>query len=131
MFEWLTKNQDIILQSIGLSLVGAVVLGLFCLIVSAFIDHAREVKQIEEDGRSKQAESVQEYPPARTGCTSLDKYFLGMEAASSGLKENKPLARVIRAAFVYDLKQAGVAHEDSWAVATAQMKALFDVEFED
>ena len=131
MFEWLTKNQDIVLQSIGLSLVGVVALGLFSMVIASIIDHAREVKQIEEDGQTKQAESAQEYPPARTGYTSLDKYFSGMEAASSSLKENKPLARVIRATFVYDLKQAGVAHEDSWAVATAQMKALFDVEFED
>jgi hypothetical protein len=125
MLEWITKNQDMILQAIGLSLFCTVVLGLFLLIVTAFIDRAREVKQIEEDGSAKQAESV------RTGYTNIDKYFSGMEDAASALKESRSLARVIQATIAYDLSQAGVPGEVKWAAAKAVMRELFDVEIED
>jgi hypothetical protein len=125
MLEWITKNQDMILQAIGLSLVCTVVLGLFLLIVTAFIDHAREVKQIEEDGSAKQAESV------RAGCTNIDKYYSGMEDVASALKESRSLARVIQATIAYDLSQAGVPEQVKWAAAKAVMRELFDVEIGD
>lgn len=125
MLEWLTKNQDMILQAIGLSLISVVVLGLFLLIITAFIDHAREVKQIEEDGLAKQAESV------RAGCTGFDKYFSGMEEVASALKESRPLAKVIQATIAYDLSQAGVPEQIKWAAAKALMRDFFNVEIED
>lgn len=129
MLEYLTKNQDLILQAIAASLVVICVVGVVAMLISACFDHAREAKQIREDKLAELAE--QERRAIQTKQNSVSKYFAGMADASSAMKENKSLARVIQAGIAYDLAQSGVPGYLKWNAARAIMRELFDVEVED
>lgn len=138
MLQWLEQNKEMILNGLGLSLFAAVVFGLLSMVIAACLDYAKEAKQIAED-----AKGIASYPTTEDRAerdrlkrdrldSAVEAYFSGIEEASSALKESKALARAIRALLVYSLREAGVAHDDIWTVATVQMKELFGVtEFED
>lgn len=126
MLEHITKNHDLVLQIIAMSLGVICVVGIVGMIISACLDYSREVKQIQKDRLTAGAK-----PTAHTKQDSVSKYFAGMEDASSAMQENKSLARVIQASIAYDLFQSGVPEHLKWSAAKAVMRELFNVEIED